>query len=121
MIGLVKTAFHLVKEMHTGSIYPYIPKGETILKQFKNFDMDCFFTSRHMVFIHTNKMYNDFVEDTEIEYIPYRSVDHFTYTGSDKVSTYNLEVTFRNSISIMFTSYTKVDAIILREFLNEHI
>lgn len=121
MIGLVKSPFHCVKEIHSGAIHPYLAKGETVLKQFKNLNMDCFLTNKRMIFTYTDRAKNRLVEEIEIEFVPYRSIERFTYIGSDKISTYNLEVTFCNSMVLVFSSYSKVDATALRNFFNEHI
>ncbi len=116
MIGFVKSTFFESKESSITLPKTYLYKEEMILKSFKSVDIFAYFTNKRIIFTKLPNISNEL----EIEYIPYRTIQRFTFLISNKLKSYTIELTLPE-LSLFFTTNIQSDAFSFKKLLDEYI
>lgn len=116
MIGLIKSTFFEDKELSINFPKTYLYKEESILKSFKSVNIYAYFTNRRIIFTKVTSISNEL----EIEYVPYRTIQRFTFLISNKLNSYTIELTLAE-LSLYFTTSIQSDAFSFKKLLDKYI
>lgn len=116
MIGLVKSTFFEIKESSITFPKIHLCTEEMILKSFKSIDICAFFTNKRIIFTKLTSISNEL----EIEYVPYRTIQRFTFLDSNKLKSYTIELTLPELI-LFFSTDIQSDAFSFKKLLDEYI